>query len=243
MMLYSSSQKLAGESRKSQVKWRSPSTSSNKCPWQYNAETCSASQGLSSPKIHHFLIYIWVTSLTKLHSPTSIFGLQASCLRAPKKNYNNNDIIYRALTRASTSFVLEPPGLSRSDGKRLDGLTLIPWHREKGVIWDVTVTDTVADSYLHVASTKACGASQNSVTKKEDKYVDLQQTYTSVPLAFETLSPLTSKARNFFKSWDAASQPLATIIVRLHSCSSASPSRCSGSTLSRSLTHLRKLLS
>ena len=57
------------------------------------------------------------------------------------------------------------------------------------------------------------------------------------------LDPLTSKAWNFFKSWAAASQPSATTTVRIHSCSSESPSRCSGSTLSRSLTHLRKFLS
>ena len=68
---------------------RIPSTSSNKCPWQYSAETCSASQGLSSPRTHNFLIYIWVTSITKLHSPTSIFSLQASCLRAQKNNKKN----------------------------------------------------------------------------------------------------------------------------------------------------------
>ena len=47
--------------------------------------TCSASQGLSSPRIYNFLIYIWLTSLTKLHCPTSIFSLHASCLRAQKK--------------------------------------------------------------------------------------------------------------------------------------------------------------
>ena len=57
------------------------------------------------------------------------------------------------------------------------------------------------------------------------------------------LDPLTSKGGNFFKSIDAASQPSATTTVKLHSCSSASPSLCSGSTLSRSRTHLRKLLS
>ena len=57
------------------------------------------------------------------------------------------------------------------------------------------------------------------------------------------LDPLTSTAWNFFKSWAAASQPSATTAGRRHSCSSESPSRRSDSTLSRSLTHLRKLLS
>ena len=107
---------MAGESRQSQVKCRSPSTSSNKCSWQYNAETCSESQGLSSPRIHNFLIYIWVTSLTKLHSPTSIFSLQASCLRAQKK--------FKKIF--------------------LKKIIIIPWQQGKSLTWDVTVTDTVA---------------------------------------------------------------------------------------------------
>ena len=95
-----------------------------------------------------------------------------------------NDIRYRALTRASAPSVLEPPGLSRSDGKRPNGLTLIPWQRGKSVTWYVTVTDTVVDSYIHITSTKAGGAAENAATRKEDKCVDLQQTYTFIPLAF-----------------------------------------------------------
>ena len=57
------------------------------------------------------------------------------------------------------------------------------------------------------------------------------------------LDPLTSKAWNFYKSWTASSQPSAMTTVRRHSCSSEFPTRCNSSTLSRSLTHLRKLLS
>ena len=74
------------------------------------------------------------------------------------RHHQHNDIIHRALMRASTPSVLEPPGLSRTDGKRPDGLTLIPWQRGKSLTWDVTVTDTVADSYLHLTSVKAGGA-------------------------------------------------------------------------------------
>ena len=51
----------------------------------------------------------------------------------------------------------------------------------------------VADSYLHLTSAKAGGAAENAATRKEDKYVDLQQTYTFIPLAFETLRPINVK--------------------------------------------------
>ena len=38
-----------------------------------------------------------------------------------------NDIIHRSFLRASVPAVKEPPGLMRSDGKRPDGATQIPW--------------------------------------------------------------------------------------------------------------------
>ena len=125
----------------------------------------------------------------------------------------------------------ETAGTVLHRGKRPDGRTLIPWQRRKSVTWDAIVADTVADSYLHLTSAKADGVSENATTKKENKYVDLQQTHSFVPLASKRLDPFTSKAWNFLKSWG------------LHSCSSASPSRCSVSTQSRSLTYLRKRLS
>ena len=39
--------------------------------------------------------------------------------------------------------VKEPPGLLQSDGKRSDGLTLIPWQAGRSLIWDATVIDTL----------------------------------------------------------------------------------------------------
>jgi len=38
--------------------------------------------------------------------------------------------------------VKEPAGLSRDDGKRPDGVTLLPWAKGKPLAWDVTVPDT-----------------------------------------------------------------------------------------------------
>ena len=69
----------------------------------------------------------------------------------------------------------------------------------KSLTWDVTVINTVADSYLHLTSTKACGAAENAATRKEDKYVDLQQKYTFIPLAFETLGPINVKGVKFLQ--------------------------------------------
>jgi hypothetical protein len=43
---------------------------------------------------------------------------------------------------------LEPNGLSRDDGKRPDGMTLVPWIKGQPLVWDVTVVDTLADRYV-----------------------------------------------------------------------------------------------
>ena len=42
--------------------------------------------------------------------------------------FNDNDIIWRAVGAAGIPAVKEPSGLDKQDGKRPDGLTLIPWH-------------------------------------------------------------------------------------------------------------------
>ena len=56
-----------------------------------------------------------------------------------------NNIIYR-VCRADIPAVKEPTGLTRTDGKRPDGKTLVPWSAGKCVLWDVTISDTMAPS-------------------------------------------------------------------------------------------------
>jgi len=63
----------------------------------------------------------------------------------------------------------EPSGLSRSDGKRPDGLTLIPWRAGRSLIWDVT-TCTTADSYLEASLREAGAAAELAASNKMVKY-------------------------------------------------------------------------
>ena len=60
------------------------------------------------------------------------------------RHHNIIDLIYWDLIRAGVPSTKEPSGLSRTDGKRPDGLTLIPWQWAKSLIWDVTVADMLA---------------------------------------------------------------------------------------------------
>ena len=57
-----------------------------------------------------------------------------------------NQIIHRALT------AIHIPGACwfvRSDGKRPDGASVVPWERGRLLVWDVTCPDTLAPSYLN----------------------------------------------------------------------------------------------
>ena len=50
-----------------------------------------------------------------------------------------------------TPAILEPASLSRSDGKRPDGLSIVPWTRGRALMWDFTCPDTLALSHLNRA--------------------------------------------------------------------------------------------
>ena len=71
----------------------------------------------------------------------------------------------------------EPVGLTRLDGKRPDGLTLIPWQDGKSLTWDVTVVSTLADSHLHVTSHSAGGAAKTASVRKESNYSTLPSNF------------------------------------------------------------------
>ena len=68
---------------------------------------------------------------------------------------------------------MESTGLSRSDGKRPDGLTLVPWSVRKSIFWDVTVDDTLEASYIQTTSKTAGGVAEIANTHNEDKYAAL----------------------------------------------------------------------
>src|SRR3954463_6718633 len=115
-----------------------------------------------------------------------------------------NDLIWRALQRAAIPSTKEPAGLSRLDGKRPDGLTLLPWQAGKNLIWDVTVAGTSAASHLATASRLSGGAAETAADKKDAKYSKLARTTTCnfVPVAFETMGPVGTKTLSFLADLD-----------------------------------------
>jgi len=111
------------------------------------------------------------------------------------------------LGKVNIPSVKEPSGLSRSDGKRPDGLTLIPWKNGRCVTWDVTVTDTLAQSYLSSTSTTSGGAVETLADRKTSKYWQLAQTYIFVSIAVETLGPMNKAAFQFLSELGRCRRP------------------------------------
>ena len=104
-----------------------------------------------------------------------------------------NLVIKRALYKANVPCLLEPPGLSRDDGKRPDGVTLCPLTMGRSLVWDVT--DAFAPGMLNQSAIEAGSAAHQAERRKLSKYAVLAVNYIIQPLAFETsggYGPLTT---------------------------------------------------
>lgn len=125
-------------------------------------------------------------------------GLHAFvCKRARGRTLRHhalNDVVARAFVSAGIPVIKEPTGLFRTDGKRPDGMTLIPWQAGKPVIWDATVTCTSADSYIDASAREAGAAAEIAAARKSAKYIDLSSQYEFHPIAVETQGPLNESA-------------------------------------------------
>ena len=109
-----------------------------------------------------------------------------------------NDLIKRALASADIPAMLEPSSLSRSDGKRPDGLTVMPWANGRCMVWDFTCTDTLAASNLNHAVLRPGAAANDAESRKSTKYQSLSPLYKFTPIAVETLGALGEEASAFF---------------------------------------------
>ena len=93
------------------------------------------------------------------------------------------------------------PDFLTSDGKRPDGLTLLPWRDGRCVTWDVTVTDTIAASYVGISSSCAASAAEAAAKRKEEKYVELCRTHHFFPIVFETFGSINQVGSEFISAF------------------------------------------
>ena len=97
---------------------------------------------------------------------------------------------------AGVTVTKESARLFRMDGKRLDGLTLVPWQSGKSLCWDVTGICSLA--YINAAH-EAGAAAELAASHNKEKYADLNSRYLFEPIAVETLGVLSSSANSLFK--------------------------------------------
>ncbi|GAU97086.1 hypothetical protein RvY_08441 [Ramazzottius varieornatus] len=110
-----------------------------------------------------------------------------------------NDIIHRALTSCQVHNIREPNGLLRDDGRRPDGLTLVPWCQGKALAWDVTVVDTLGQTYLQGSTERVGFAANQAEEKKRSKYVELEGRYLFCAVGFETFGVFGNEARDLIQ--------------------------------------------
>ena len=103
------------------------------------------------------------------------------------RHSNLNALIKQILSSTNIPSVLEPRHLYRTDQKRPDGLTLVPWAVGKQLLWDVTVVDSLAPCWINAGSVCNPGtAAAEAEERKIDKYKDLvNDGYLFQPLALE----------------------------------------------------------
>ena len=108
-----------------------------------------------------------------------------------------NDLVARTFAAAGVPVAKEPVRLVRQDGKRPDGVTLVPFEGGRSLTWDVTVICTTADSYTHLAVQGPGCVAEVAASRKEAKYATLQTHNDIQPIAVETLCPINESATTF----------------------------------------------
>lgn len=109
-----------------------------------------------------------------------------------------NDILKRAFISSDIPCILEPAGLFRDDGKRPDGVTLIPWKKGQCLAWDVTCVDTVAPSHVLDSSSIAGSAANSAEHLKHSKYKAIKESHFFCAFAVETLGPWSQDAKYLY---------------------------------------------
>jgi len=110
-----------------------------------------------------------------------------------------NDVLSRALRQAQVSNRVEPSGLSPDRNIRPDGLTVMPWSKGRALIWDVTIRNTYAVSYLPQSSRRVGSVAEHAEKEKRAHYRSLLNQYSFVPFVIETSGLWSGEALEFTK--------------------------------------------
>ena len=82
----------------------------------------------------------------------------------------------------SIVFTVTPSHQRTTGCKQGDGMTRAPWSQGRSLVWDVTVVDTVAQSYVKTTKSTAGAAVDQAEEFKMQKYRILSDRYHFKPL-------------------------------------------------------------
>ena len=108
-----------------------------------------------------------------------------------------NNIIARGLHAAGLPSIIEPVGLSRSDGRRPDGMTTFPLKNGLCLVWDFTCVDAYARSHLSSSALTPGLAATTAEALKRSKYTDIAERHIFEPIAVETSGAYGQSTKKF----------------------------------------------
>ena len=76
----------------------------------------------------------------------------------------------------------------------------MPWQSGCSLTWDVTVVDTMVNSYTPTTSVTSCGASEAEATRKRANYAEIIHSHLFVLIAIETLRPINMDGQRLLDS-------------------------------------------
>lgn len=79
--------------------------------------------------------------------------------------------------------------VARTNGKRPDGMTLLPWSNGRSIVTNFTCIDTMCGSYIAQTTKAICKAAKIAERKKKQKYEFLGGNYVFTPSGIETFGP------------------------------------------------------
>ena len=128
-----------------------------------------------------------------------------SCTRSEGRHHRHaalNEIVHRALTAAHIPSRLVTSGIFRSDGKRPDGITVVPWKGGRVLVWDATCPATFAPSYLSSAASDVGAVATAVEVRKRRKYSHLDQGHLFVLVAIKTAGVFGLETMDFIRELD-----------------------------------------
>ena len=108
-----------------------------------------------------------------------------------------NQIGKRTLNAAGIHSYLEPTGLDRTDGRRPDGVTVVPFSMGRSLSWDATCSDTFAQTSINHSAISAGYAANRAEERKKHHYSTLGTHYRFEPISVETSGVLGSSTSKF----------------------------------------------